>query len=227
MGSTEANGIVQHLTDREDWSYICINPSYNGTEMRPVEDLFELVYVKNPLYADYQGVFKIYPHLHEYSTQDVYSQHPTKPHHWKHEGRKDEMIIFQNGWKFSPMIHERLIGAHPIVRDVIVVGAGRDRPAAVIELLPEHLTEDAAELSALLDNIWTHVVQANNVVETYGQLERRYVIFATKENPFPVNSKGVVQRKEVISTYAKEIEELYASVASAGPKGLFRTERVA
>lgn len=89
MGSTETGVVVQHSTDQNDWSYVCINPTYTGIEMRPVVDLFELVYVIDAAYADYQGVFKTYPHLREFATQDLYSQHPKKFHHWKYEGRKN------------------------------------------------------------------------------------------------------------------------------------------
>lgn len=224
MGSTETNAVVQHATDREDWSYICINPVVNGIEMRPKSDLFELVFVKNPVYADYQGVFKAYPYLNEFSMQDLYSPHPTKSYLWKHEGRKDEIIVFHNGWKFNPKVHERLIESHPLVNHAIVVGTGRDRPAVIIEIYPQFFTESITEQSSLLEEIWPQVIQANNVVETYSQLERRYVIFATRNKPFEVGPDGTVQRKGTLDLYDDEINELYASVVSGGLKGLFRTE---
>ncbi|KAF2845610.1 acetyl-CoA synthetase-like protein [Plenodomus tracheiphilus IPT5] len=223
MGSTEASAIVQHATDREDWAYICINPKLNGIQMRPIADLFELVFVKEPRLSEYQGVFKTYPHLEEYSMQDLYSPHPSKPYHWKHEGRNDDIIVFQNGWKFNPMVHERLIETHPLVRHAIVVGTGRDRPAVIVELLPEHQTEDRSRLGGLLEDIWPHIAQANNVVETYSQLERRYLVFASRSKPLPVEH-GNIKRKAVVELYADEIDNLYTSVANAGMKGLFRTE---
>ena len=224
MGSTETNAVVQHTTDREDWSYICINPIFNGIEMRPTSDLFELVYVKDPLYADYQGVFKAYPHLNEFSMQDLYSRHPRKPNLWKHEGRKDHTIVFQNGWKFNPMVHERLIELHPAVNHAIVVGTGRDRPAVIIELLPKFIFEDITDQNPMLKEIWPQILQANNVVETYSQLERRYIIFASRSKPFKIGPDGAVQRKSTINMYAREVDDLYASVTTGGLKGLFRTE---
>lgn len=224
MGSTETNTIVQHQTDREDWSYISINPIFNGIEMRPVADLFELVYVRKPAYADYQGVFKAFPHLQEFSMQDLYSPHPNKPHHWKHAGRKDDIIVFRNGWKLNPLVHERLIALHPMVRNAIVVGTGRDKPAIIVELHPEYRTEDALKLKYLMDSIWPQVIRANNVVETYSQVERRYAIFANKDKPFQVGLKGAVKRNATVRLYAKEIDDLYKSIASGGLKELFRTE---
>lgn len=66
----------------------------------------------------------------------LYSPRPTKPYHWRHQGREDDMIVFANGWNFNPIVHEQLIASHPAVKDIIVVGAGRCKPAAVIELQP-------------------------------------------------------------------------------------------
>ena len=194
--------------------------------MRPLGDLFELVYVRDELYADYQGVFQAYPHLQEFSTQDLYSPHPSKTHHWRHEGRKDDVIVFHNGWKFNPKVHERFIEKHPFVHHAIMVGTGKDKPAVIIQLLPEYYTEVAHEQNELLENIWPGVAQANNVVETYSQLERRHVIFAKMSKPFVTGREGTVQRKATVDLYAKEIEELYASIANAGLRGLFRTERL-
>ncbi|KAH9866909.1 hypothetical protein IAQ61_007498 [Plenodomus lingam] len=223
MGSTEANAIVQHATDREDWAYICINPNLNGIQMRPVGKLFELVFIKDPRLSEYQGVFKLYPYLEEYSMQDLYTPHPSKPHHWKHEGRSDDIIVFQNGWKFNPTVHERLIKTHPFVRHAIVVGTGRDRPAVIIELLPEYQAEDRSRMGALLEDIWPYIAQANNVVETYSQLERRYVIFAKRGIPLP-DDGGMIGRKAAVELYAEEIDNLYTSVANGGLRELFRTE---
>lgn len=224
MGSTETNTIVQHQTDREDWSYICINPKFNGIEMRPIADVFELVYVRNPAYADYQGVFKAFPHLQEFSMQDLYSPHPIKPHHWKHAGRKDDIIVLRNGWKFNPLVHERMIARHHTVQNALVVGTGRDKPAIIVDLRPEYRTENALELKNLLDSIWPQITRANNLVETYNQLEQRYTIFAKKDKPFEIGLKGAVKRKATVSLYEKEIDELYASITSGGLKELFRTE---
>lgn len=224
MGSAETNAVVQHQTDREDWSYICINPTFNGIEMRPVGELFELVYVRKPAYADFQGVFKIYPRIHEFSMQDLYSPHPSKPHHWKHEGRKDDILVFRNGWKFHPMVHERMVSSHPAVQHTLVIGTGRDKPAVIIELEPEYYTEDDSQRTILLEAIWPHVVSANNVVETYSQIERRYALFAKKSKPFVIGSDGAVQRKATVSQYEEEIDDLYKSIVSGGLKELFRTE---
>ncbi|KAF9693021.1 hypothetical protein EKO04_009158 [Ascochyta lentis] len=224
MASTETVTLVQHLTDHEDWSYVCINPILNGIEMRPVADLFELVYVRNSDCAEFQGVFKIFPHLLEYSMHDLYSKHPTKPHHWRHEGRKDDIIVFRNASKLNPMLHERMIAMHPKVHACMLVGTGRDKPAAIIELYPQYYTEDPWEQKALKQEIWPQASKANDVAEIHGQLEQRYVIFANKDKPFEMGLKGTVQRYATTRLYSQEIEKLYTSIADGGLSTLFQTE---
>lgn len=224
MASTETLAMVQHVTDHEDWAYVCLNLLLNGIEMRPVADLFELVYVRKREIADFQGVFKAFPHLSEYSMRDLYSKHPTKPHHWKHECRKDDIIVFSCGAKFNPMLHERLISQHPKVHACLVVGTGRNRPAAIIELQPQYHTGDVSSQKALVKEIWPQIDKANDVADIVGQLEQRYIIFAKKEKPFKMGLKDTVQRHTTTPLYAQEIEDLYTSITVGGFGTLFRTE---
>lgn len=226
MASTETVTLVQHVTDYEDWSYVCLNPVLNGIQMRPVAGLFELVYVRNTECAEFQGVFKVFPHLLEYSMRDLYSKHPTKPNHWRHEGRKDDIIVFKNGAKFNPMLHERMIAMHPKVHACLLVGTGRDKPAVIIELHPQCYTEDVSAQRVLLLEIWPQASKANDVADALGQLEQRYVIFAKKEKPFEMGLKGTVQRHATTRLYAEEIEQLYTSISAGGLGILFRTEAV-
>lgn len=218
--------MVQHVTDPEDWSYVCINPFLNGIEMRPEADLFELVYVRNARFAEFQGVFKMFPHLLEYSMRDLYSKHPTKPHHWRHEGRKDDIIVFKDGSKFNPMLHERTIAMHPRVHACLLVGTGREKPAAIIELNPNDYTEDASMRRALVGELWPQIRKANDVADTYGQLEQRYITFAKSSKPFEMGLKGNVQRYATARLYAQEIDDLYTSIAIGGLSTLFRTEAI-
>ncbi|KAF2740127.1 acetyl-CoA synthetase-like protein [Polyplosphaeria fusca] len=210
LASTETSVVVQHATDPEDWQYICLNPAYNGIEMRPAgPDLFELVFVRDAALEEYQGVFRIFPRLKEYSTADLYSKHPTKPHHWKHEGRKDDMIIFKNGWNFNPKLHEDFISTHQAVQNCVLVGTGKLRPAALIELRAEYYTEEEEKQQAVLDAIWPRIEKANSYADTTGQLEKDHVIFSKKEKPFAIAGKGTVQRKMTVKMYEDEIEKLY------------------
>ncbi|KAF2628558.1 hypothetical protein BU25DRAFT_430857 [Macroventuria anomochaeta] len=146
MVSIETVTIVQHVTDHEDWSYI-----------RPVAKLFELVYV--------------FPHLLEHLMCDLYMKHPTKPHHWRHEGRKDDIIVFKN------------------VHACLLVGTNKDKPAAIVELHPQYYTEDSLVQRTFTKETWPQARKANDVADTFGQLEQRYVVFAKKKKPFEMELK--------------------------------------
>lgn len=173
--------------------------------------LHELIFVNDPAKSSFPGVFKVFPHLEEYSTSDLFSAHPdpSKPHHWKHESRTDDMIVFNSGCNFNPRIHEHLIASHPAVQACILIGTGRHCAAVIIELRNGHYTEDDGEKEKVLDEIWPMIQRANAVADTIGQLRRDYVIFASKERPFGITGKGTVQRGKAVKMYKKEIEEIY------------------
>ena len=134
MANVEAFVMTQHATDPEDWQYLCLNPDKNGIEMKRQGEYYELVFVKNKQKADYQGIFKNFPHLEEYSTHDLFSKHPTKPHHWKREGRTDDTIVLKNGWSINPIFHEHLIASHDAVQHCVLAGTGMNVPVVIIEL---------------------------------------------------------------------------------------------
>ncbi|KAF2643884.1 acetyl-CoA synthetase-like protein [Massarina eburnea CBS 473.64] len=213
MASTEASIITQHTTDTEDWQYVCLNPDVNGFEMRQNGHMYELVFVKKAHQADHQGIFKIFPRLEEYSTSDLFSKHPTKPNHWKHESRTDDIIIFKNGWNFNPIVHEYLIASLDPVKYCLLVGTGRDMPAAIIELHDKHYDKDKQEIISALSS---HIDEANSFCDSIGQLRKDCIIFANKEKTFAITGKGTVQRKATVAMYSHEIDRLYASVKSGG-----------
>lgn len=99
MGSTETGSFpLLRPSDRypsEDWKYIHTHPAA-GIEFRPSSNgLFEAVVVKNPVFEDEQPVFKLFSHLFEYPTKDLFAPHPSKPDLWTHRGRVDDTINFK------------------------------------------------------------------------------------------------------------------------------------
>lgn len=184
--------------------------------MRSRGDLHELVFVQDPELATFQGVFKSSPHLKEYSMSDLFSKHPTKAHHWKHEGRVDDMIVFKSGWNFNPTIHEQLITSHPVVNNCVLIGTGRNIPAAIVELRSEFYTEEENKKQELLVALAPKIDEANSYADTTGQLRRDCIIFAKKEKPFAIAGKGTVQRKATVTMYETEIDQLYNSVGRQG-----------
>ncbi|OCL15374.1 acetyl-CoA synthetase-like protein [Glonium stellatum] len=212
VASTETGPLVAYCTDREDWEYVCLSQVHNGIEFRrtsPTSNLYELFFVKDPRLDTFQGVFTVFPTLDEYSMNDLYSPHPTKPHHWRHEGRKDDMIVFANGWNFNPIVHEQLITAHPAVKHAILVGTGRYKPAALIELQSSYDATNEQARQEILEMIWPKICEANNLADSTGQLDVNHIVFADPGKPFLIAGKGTVQRKVTIDLYRDEIDLIY------------------
>lgn len=216
VGSTETGTLIQHATDPEDWQYVYYNTEYNGIEWRSRGELYELVLRKNNDLLDVQGVFKLYPRMEEYSMSDLYSKHPTKQHHWKHEGRTDDMIVLKSGWNFNPIRHEALIASHEIVQNCILVGTGRNVPVAIIELRSDINAEQEEIRQAVLAELTPKIDEANSFADSAGQLRKDAILFAKKDKPFAIAGKGTVQKKATASLYEEEIEELYLSLGNTG-----------
>ncbi|KAF2867579.1 hypothetical protein BDV95DRAFT_610493 [Massariosphaeria phaeospora] len=216
LAGAKFGGVVQYATDREDWQCVCLSPTYNGIEMRGTGNLYELVFVRDSKLECVQTAFKIDPQLKEHSMSDLYSKHPTKPHHWKYEGRKDDMITFRNGWRFNPRKHEHIIASHGAVRHCILVRTGKDRLAAIIELKSEFYTENKEQQEELLASLWPRIADANRSADTTAQLSTEHIIFARRHKSFAIAGKGFVQRRATVKMYAAEIEAIYGSPGRRG-----------
>ena len=149
MGSTETGSYpLLRPSDRypsEDWKYIHTHPAA-GIEFQPSSNgLFEAVLVKNPVFEDEQPVFKLFPHLFEYPTKDLFAPHPSKPDLWTHRGRVDDTITFKSGHMCDPITMEQSVSQHPEVREVLMAGTGQSQPALLIEPEDNPSTSPATE----------------------------------------------------------------------------------
>jgi len=86
----------------EDWKYFQVHPTA-GLEFRHVnENLYEIYIVKNQKEEEEQPVFKLFPDLKEYATNELCSRHPSKPDLWTYEGRTDDMINLSTTMMANP-----------------------------------------------------------------------------------------------------------------------------
>lgn len=180
---------VMIQTDREDWPYIAFDPDYNGIEwMQDGEGAFEMVIVRKPDNGRYQATFALYPELDEWPTRDIWSKHPTKAHHWRYEGRLDDLICYADGNKYHPIGEETRLCSHPVIRSAIMVGSRRKQPALLLELRGSFEREDA------LEKIWPFVEEGNEVAPSVGQIAKTHIMFTSPDKPFLRAGKGTVQR---------------------------------
>jgi hypothetical protein len=208
FGSTETlSPPLEVLDDRRDWEYLSYSPCY-GYEMRPVGDgLRELVIVRDPSYAQYQGVFSTFPKLKEYSTSDLYEPHPSKEGLWRFKMRNDDIICFNNAEKLNPITMEATITGHPKVQSVVIGGHGQFQSCLLLE--PKVFPRTTDEAARLLDDVWRAVKDANKDCPAHGRLMRNFIMLSDPERPLPRAGKDTVQRSAVFTLYAREFLAIY------------------
>lgn len=189
--------------------YFHYNPDLKGVEFREVSDgLYEQFMVRHPSTDPYHATWYTFPDLSEYSTNDLFSKHPTRPNLWFYEGRSDDVIVFSNGEKFNPSAMEATLRTHPDVSRVIVVGQARFEPAALIELLGVPSEEGKKDL---LDSFTPYLIKVNETAPAYAKLQRDHITFTTPDKPMILADKGTVKRTATTKAYDEEIEQLYAN----------------
>jgi acyl-coenzyme A synthetase/AMP-(fatty) acid ligase len=77
--------------------------------------------VRHALTVPFHATFWIFPELTEYSMNDLYSKHPTKPNLWLYVGRTDDVIVLSDREKFSLTAMEATLREHPSVKGALVV----------------------------------------------------------------------------------------------------------
>ncbi|KAI1199756.1 acetyl-CoA synthetase-like protein [Nemania serpens] len=213
LGATETANLPRLAPAPQDWAYFYWHPSHSGIELRPDAEsgLHELVIVRGDAdLAPFQGVFYAFPDRREWSMNDLYDQHPTKPFLWRYRGRKDDVIVLSNGEKIAPALMEATLMSCPIVRGAMVVGRGRFQPMALIDLqsdtsLPSDHREILAELEPFVD-------AANRHAPAHARLDLHHVIFADPKRSIHYLGQGKIQRRRTYEVYEDDIEAAYRSI---------------
>lgn len=208
-GATEYFQVHTFVPRPEDWSYMEWIPTVKADMQPSVEGAYELVLHNDPSVARHRPLYYNYPNFRDWHTKDLFKPHPAKPNLWRYHGRTDDILVFSNGGKFSPIAAEALIQSHPFLAGAIIVGTARFQAALIIE--PKSAL-DSAEEAHLVEQIWPTVEKANLQSPTQGRILRSMIAVALPEKPFARAGKGTVVRHLVTSAYASEIERLYAAV---------------
>ena len=214
MGSTETMLLPTQVPDKDEWQYYNFSPCMGAEFRHHWEDLYEMIIVRQPRWELSQAIFYTFPDLQEYSLKDLYSPHPTKPGFWLYQGRSDDVIVFSTGEKINPITMEGIMGMHPDISSVLVMGQGRFQSALLVEAKKPPKSLDEKE--QLLDKIWPFVERANKDCPAHGRISKEFVLFTTPEEPMLRAGKGTVQRMSTVKLYEPELNELYAA-SQSGP----------
>lgn len=168
-----------------------------------------MIIVRNPKLEKFQCVFKTQPELQEWSTRDLYSKHPSKPHHWRHEARVDDLLVPANGAKFNPLSLQARVEQHAAVRLALVTGNNRLRPALIVQLRNPSISE--GEKARNRTEIWAIVSQINEKSPNQGKIMQSLIMFTKSEKPFLLTGKGTVRRAIAEEIYREELDALYNS----------------
>ena len=193
--------LLRQAPDPEDWRYFLINSEEAGIEWRkdPESDLHEMVYIRKPEKEHYQAIFKTFRDKEEYATGDLFEKHPEKPDRWRIVGRKDDMLVLNNGEKVQSRAMEDTLSGHTAVREALVIGQGRFHTAAILELRQYPPQQDEKE--PLMEDIWPVVEAANSQAPSHARLLRPFVFFASPGKPFIRVGKGEKHKRFDVDRY--------------------------
>lgn len=199
-----------HLPRSEDWEYLYFTPEWAHYDFRYRSDgEYEAFVIKHPdVYHRYfQAVFWIFPDLDEWATNDLFTKHPTRPHHWKYAGRADDIIILGSGLNFVPKHYEESIWRNnPMVKNAIMVGNGRRNLGVVVELQDSSLLRmDRAKVDQSLQE---SVDEFNEKSTKLCQLSLHDIVFCDEGESPPRTGKGGFSRKQVEAAFKERLDRV-------------------
>lgn len=196
------------VAPRSHWQYMEFHPAVGPTvERLPTDsDAYEVVSYRLATNEWARPVFDIFPEKDEWRSQDILSRckDPGFENLWKYEGRLDDMMLLSNGLKVNPVHLETQLQAHPALKGCLVVGNGYTKCGLLIEPKLQYV-----EKKSVVEQVWPAVEEANALVPEHARIERKLVIVADPEKPFPRASKGTIIRSLTTRAYEREIEEVY------------------
>ena len=213
IGSSEIGFFPLLHKDPEDWIYFHLDPRMKGMEFREVSPgLYSQFFTRHESTDPFHWSFYTFADRSEFSMNDVFSKHPSKPNLWHYEGRSDDLIVLSNGEKFNPNDTEATLRSCPGVSGALVVGQGKFEAAALLELkrsVPD--TEEARK--EVLDSLSPYIAKANECAPTYARLDLAHMFFTSADKPMLRTDKGTVKRRATNQAYEDEIDQLYMDIA--------------
>lgn len=175
-----------------------------------VDGPYDLFLVKRPDLKLYQGVFNTSPDIHEWSMNDLYSRHPdpAKSFLYMYQGRKDDVIVLNNGEKIVPVLMEATLTSDPLVKGAMIVGKGKFQPAVIIDLAGEPL-RSTMQRHNIVERLLPVIAEANVNAPAHGKLDQYHILFADPKKPPSYMGQGKIQRSRTYALYENDIEDVY------------------
>lgn len=207
IGFTEASAPPRYVMEPKDWNYFEFHPAAGHVPEHLHDNLYRMVFRRQPEYESTQTVFRLYPHLEQYAPGDILSPHPTKTNLWRHSGRQDDLIVLSTGEKFNPMPVEQLLKTCKAVKGAIMIGNRRKYATLLVERELE--TTVGMKADEIAKALWPYVVKSNLILSTQARLVRDHILIVPANKEFSRSAKGTIQRRATEERFSQEIDLLY------------------
>ncbi|KAJ5715912.1 uncharacterized protein N7483_013093 [Penicillium malachiteum] len=190
VGSTECGGYFTVIHGKPDtWDYLSFQKHTGAKFELRANKLYELVFVRDPS-CKMQQIFKVYPILNRFETNDLWLEHPTEKRLWKIIGGADDYVCFSHGEGIHASFLEPEITAHPNVKNA------------------SWKTQNGSR-ETLLEGLQPYIEKFNARCHQSVQVSLDKVIIFSKQKPFLMTSKASVARLQTLRLYEDEIAALF------------------
>ena len=211
VGATETClWTLERPDDPRDWHYYRMDKRVGWHLEHFKDDMYELVFHRNPAWQRFQGAFVMYPGLDTYHTQDLYSPHPTRPDEYiRYRGRKDDLVKLAWLTKVRAGDMEAALCQNPLIANAMVGGEGRPTPFVILEV-----PKDAGQHKTA-DELWPIVEELNKSLSAEVHVPRQNVIVARPDKPLKRLGKGTLDRRGILLDYQEDIGAIYGDAPRA------------
>ncbi|KAF7316041.1 Aminoadipate reductase [Mycena indigotica] len=151
--------------------------------------------------------------LEGYATEDLFMQHPAKPHLYRIVGRLDDVIIMANGEKTVPGPMEDVISGSPYISSALMFGREQNQVGVLVEPSPLAIDPTTNDLRMdFPDLVWAQVQAANEIAPAFAKVYPEMILIVKEGRQVVRTMKGTVVRKATIALYEPEIRALYDAI---------------
>lgn len=222
-GTTEGANIgtirEEDDTTRNEWRYIMFHADSGAEFHHYVDDIHELFLVQRSDLEYQHQVFTTFRDVQEYSTKDLFVQHPSNPNFWRYVGRVDDSIVLLNGEKINPVsIEQNILSRCNEISGVLVAGLERFQPSLLVDMIGRQRVT-AFNKAEDIGVIWRFIDEVNRSLPAYARIARSHVILTDPNRPLLRSSRGTILRAAALAEYAKEIDALYTGTKGVSVNG--------
>ncbi|CAO3642661.1 unnamed protein product [Cunninghamella blakesleeana] len=216
-GSTEA-GIMMctNLNDRDHKNWNAIRP-FMKDKQGEYYGCFELNDPKHDstiyhfyIRASYPGFAHRISNREDggYDTNDLFKEDPDYPGYYMYIGRRDDTLVMVNGEKTNPVPMEASLRQHPLIKQAVIIGQGRQLTAVLIEL-DQPYSHDYSSKEEIVHEVNEAVNKMNMDCPNHSIVLPQMITILPFHQFLPSTDKGTVQRKKAEQMYQDIIDKMY------------------